>query len=101
MQWIKDESGSWIIGQQAILNSVELHFSRGYDSSNPQHILECTARVPKLVSEDLNRVLLSLVSNEEIKEAVFSMGALKAPGRDGFNGLFFSEKLGYYRRRGM
>lgn len=26
---------------------------------------------------------------EEVREAVFQMGALKAPGPDGFNGLFY------------
>ncbi|XP_072074220.1 uncharacterized protein [Arachis hypogaea] len=37
----------------------------------------------------MNDELMAKISDEEIKEAAFSMGGLKAPGPDGLNGLFF------------
>ncbi|KAM2740124.1 hypothetical protein EV2_034162 [Malus domestica] len=37
----------------------------------------------------MNEVLTRPLVNEEIKDAVFQMGRLKAPGPDGFQGVFF------------
>lgn len=37
----------------------------------------------------MNERLMSPVSDEEIKLAVFDLGALKAPSPDGLNGLFY------------
>ena len=37
------------------------------------------------MNDDLSR----LVTNDEIKKAAFSLRALKVPGSDGLNGLFF------------
>ncbi|XP_057745064.1 uncharacterized protein LOC130962924 [Arachis stenosperma] len=39
----------------------------------------------------MNRELISEVTEEEIRKAVFSMGSLKAPGPDGLNGLFYQK----------
>lgn len=45
--------------------------------------------IPSLVSEDDNRLLLTLPSMEELKEVVFSMDVGSAPGLDGFSDNFF------------
>lgn len=37
----------------------------------------------------MNRDLIAPVSDEEIKAAVMNMGRLKAPGPDGFQGIFY------------
>jgi len=53
---------------------------------NYQPILDqCT----QVVNEEMNDSLIKLVSREEVKEAVFQMGATKALGPDGLNGLFY------------
>ncbi|XP_025665275.1 uncharacterized protein [Arachis hypogaea] len=39
----------------------------------------------------MNRELMKEVSDQEIKEATFSLGSLKAPGPDELNGLFFQK----------
>lgn len=49
----------------------------------------CLQCVPRLVTEEMDRKLMAPVDDEEIKDAVSGLGALKAPGPDGFNGLFF------------
>ncbi|XP_057719331.1 secreted RxLR effector protein 78-like [Arachis stenosperma] len=41
----------------------------------------------------MNRELISEVTEEEIRKAVFSMGSLKAPGPDGLNGLVIVLRL--------
>lgn len=43
------------------------------------------------VTEDINNELPKAVTMEEIKEAVFSIGPHKAPGPDGFSGIFYHQ----------
>jgi len=45
----------------------------------------------KIITEEDNRWLNREVSLEEVKEAVFSLGASKAPGPDGLNGMFYQK----------
>ena len=42
---------------------------------------------PVIFEED-NLSLLSPVTEEEIRESVFQLGAIKAPGPDGYLGIF-------------
>ena len=49
--------------------------------------------VPVLVSKDMNEELTKEVGEEEVTRAVFQLGIYKAPGPDGFNGVFFSKIL--------
>lgn len=53
---------------------------------------EMLCHVPCLVIAEDNAGLLKEVTDEEIEEAVFMLGALKAPGPDGFNG-YISQKF--------
>lgn len=47
--------------------------------------------IPRLVSADINENLGAKVFEEEVRRAVFSLGASKAPGPYGFNGIFFQK----------
>lgn len=74
-----------------IFNAVIEHFQKVYKAGQIRDLEECMKHVPKLVTEDMNVKLMAQVEDWEIKEAVFSIGALKAPGPDGFNALFFQK----------
>lgn len=52
------------------------------------HCLSC---VPTCIDDEMNESLVAKVTEAEVKSAVFSMGASKASGLDGFNGLFYQK----------
>lgn len=68
---------------------MEDHFKRLFQSDGNRDwggILGC---LEPIVTRDMNEILCGPISDDEIKEAVFNMGVSKAPGPDGFQGLFF------------
>ncbi|XP_072087291.1 uncharacterized protein [Arachis hypogaea] len=52
---------------------------------------ECISKIPIRVTEVMNRELMKEVSDQEIKEATFSLRSLKTSGPDGLNGIFFQK----------
>lgn len=88
---IKDHLGNWLEGQQEVMQGVWQFFQNLYSSEPTDMLEECLQVVPGLVTQDMNSKLLAPVTHSEVDKAVFSMGSLKAPGPDGFNGLFFQQ----------
>lgn len=91
IQRIKDDQGSWIEGKEEVFKAVLEHFQKIYKAGQIQDLEECMQHVPKIVIEEMNAKLMAQVEDKQIKEAVFSIGALKAPSPDGFNALFYQK----------
>lgn len=72
-------------------------YSELYSSKATNTLNECMQVVPNLVTEEMNTCLMAPVTIIEVDKAVFSLGALKAPGPDGFNGLFFQKNWSIIR----
>lgn len=53
--------------------------------------LDWVQSLPVLVSSNMNDRLTAPISDLEIKAVVDGMGATKAPGPDGVNGMFFQK----------
>ncbi|CAL1394927.1 unnamed protein product [Linum trigynum] len=71
--------------------TVSLDYFHWLFSSNgmePQGYVD-HLRLPRVISAAMNEALVFPVSREEIKRAVFSIGASQAPGPDGFTDAFF------------
>lgn len=66
-----------------------------YDNLNATEptdaLSECMQLIPNIVTNDMNEHLIAPVTMAEVEKAVFSLGALKAPGPDGFNGQFYQK----------
>ncbi|CAN6559258.1 unnamed protein product [Malus baccata var. baccata] len=86
---LKDEDGSWVERPDQVRRLVEHHFAESFSSVGSRNwgsLLDCISPV---VSDAMNMGLVAPVSDDEIKEAALEMGCLKAPGPDGFQGVFY------------
>lgn len=91
---LKDDGGSWITSDREINNELRGYFQNLFHSDNHPDMEETLAFINPVVSSAMNASLTCPISLEEIEMAVFQLGALKAPGPDGFPGLFLSSVLG-------
>lgn len=82
--------------QQPFKGGAGIEF-RGYRTTKKNgwkdgsNINECLEVVSNKVSEEMNSSLMSPISSYEVEQVVFDLGHHKAPGPDGFDGLFFQK----------
>lgn len=91
---IKNNNGDWVDNPRQIRQLFDDYFVDLFTSSGNRDwadILDCVS--PK-VSVTMNADLTAPISVDEIKLAAVNMGSLKAPGPDGFQGIFLSITLG-------
>ena len=75
--------------QNLIKDEIISFYKNLFSASQVQYVDEVLQFIPRMVSDSINEHLLSSVSNDEVKAAVFEMGPLKAPWPDGFSGIFY------------
>lgn len=86
---VKTRNGAWAQNCDDIRRAFEEQFIELFKTNGNRNwgtILDCVIPV---VTEEMNMELMKPVSTEEVKEAAFQMGGSKAPGPDGFNGVFY------------
>ncbi|KAI8525452.1 hypothetical protein RHMOL_Rhmol13G0231200 [Rhododendron molle] len=91
---LKNNEGVWLSEDHEINEHLSEYFSKLFTATGSRDFEEVLHKVDKCVTDDMNCKLTRRVSDEEIKEAVFQLGALKTPGPDGFPGLFFQKFWG-------
>lgn len=75
--------------QETDIQTLIQNFFQGL--SQASHLQGCDQvlpLIPILVTQTLNKALLALISDDEVKAIVFQLDATKAPDADGFSGLF-------------
>ena len=90
---IQDDNGVIFRGQKDISNVAVNYFQRLYTSSptNQQLYESIFQGFEKRVTDDMNQDLTRSVTEDEIREAVFDMGANRTPGPDGFSAVFYQK----------
>lgn len=78
------------------------HFLDLFQSSNPNREDMCSTLpwINKKLSKQAHQMLEKEFQDEEIKEAIFAMGPLKASEPDGYQARFYKKILGYCGERG-
>ena len=66
---------------------IDLFSSQGITEGREEKL----QAIPTLVTEDMNSLLTTPISEEEVCIACFSMKPSKAPGPDGFSPCFFQQ----------
>lgn len=88
---IQDDSGNWLEGQIEVMNGIWNFYNSLYSAEPANSFLECLNVVPNCITSQMNTSLTKPIIFIEVETAVFDLGALKAPGPDGLNGLFFQK----------
>ncbi|KAF7822570.1 reverse transcriptase [Senna tora] len=86
---LKTDDDRWIEDEEAIGECFKSFYVGLFKSEGDRDLSTALQFVNSTVSDEDNELLLSPVSTEEVKSAVFGLGDLKAPGPDGFSGIFY------------
>ncbi|KAH7856995.1 hypothetical protein Vadar_007802 [Vaccinium darrowii] len=88
---IKDSNGNWLDEDKVINEHLQTYFSSLFKSNGPRDFEPVLQKVERCITDEMNAKLTRMVSDVEIKEAVFQLGALKAPRPGGFNRPFYQQ----------
>nr|XP_025664883.1 uncharacterized protein LOC112763420 [Arachis hypogaea] len=91
MASLQNDTGDWITDKATLEYMATSFFSNLY-KDNENHILFILENMfPDMSSSDFNSIGRN-VSDEEIKDAMFSIGSWKAPDRDGLQAIFYQSQ---------
>lgn len=86
---IKSEGGSWLTTEHEINSELRDFFQSLFHSAGSNEMEEALSVINPIITPSMNTSLIRPVSSAEIDLAVFQLGVLKAPGPDGYPGLFY------------
>ncbi|KAL4291122.1 hypothetical protein GQ457_14G012230 [Hibiscus cannabinus] len=88
---LKGENGQWIENTESLKKHIVDHFDEQFHEKVTNKGNEVLDLIDRNVTDTMNRELEKEVTEEEIRKATFDLGAFKAPGPDGFSGIFFQK----------
>ncbi|KAI9124734.1 hypothetical protein K1719_004656 [Acacia pycnantha] len=86
---LKDDSGCWLEEREEINNAFDSFYQKLFTPVGSRPLDQALSYVNRVVTDEDNISLMRPVTDVEIEEAVFQIGANKAPGPDGYSALFF------------
>ncbi|XP_016178958.1 uncharacterized protein LOC107621451 [Arachis ipaensis] len=86
---LESDSGEVGTNPEQIASIAQQYFKNLFTTSKPKEPTEELEGLTRRVDNNTNRRLTRPVSDQEIKDAVFSINPLVAPGEDGFTAKFY------------
>ncbi|GKA89233.1 reverse transcriptase [Tanacetum coccineum] len=88
---LKNGQGEWVDNPTDLNHLILEHFKEIYSSSRSRDFTSVLEVITPVVNESMSLRLESPILQSHIEKAVNNMGAHKAPGEDGFSGIFFQK----------
>ncbi|KAG6683712.1 hypothetical protein I3842_12G027600 [Carya illinoinensis] len=88
---VGNETGQVARNQEEISSLFQEYYQNLFESSNPRNIEDILRDIEPGVTIDMNRQLVKECSFDEVKQAVFEMDPMSAPGPDGFSAGFYQD----------
>ena len=88
---LKTDDASWIEGEEEINAHITEYFKNLFRTLGDRDWSDMLDVVQVKVTEAMNEALLKPILDMEVYEAAKELGALKAPGSDGFPDIFFQK----------
>ena len=88
---IRKSDGSWIIDETQVRGEINKYFRDLYFAEPTSIDSEVQNAIPHLVNDQINLALLAPITEVEVKKAINQLGRIKAPGPEGFPGIFFQQ----------
>jgi hypothetical protein len=89
IDFLKLNTGTWISDRRLIGNSFCNHFAHLFSSSGPSVSSEYIPLFDPVITDEIHQDICGLPLEQEIFEALLNIGAIKAPGANGFTALFY------------
>ncbi|KAL6144500.1 hypothetical protein ACLB2K_055192 [Fragaria x ananassa] len=89
IQRLKNDQDLWVEEESGLRMEVESYFHNLFTSVGNRNWSSILEQIPSSVSLEMNEELIKRIDIEEVKAAAFQLGDFKAPGPDGFGGLFY------------
>ncbi|CAL1367235.1 unnamed protein product [Linum trigynum] len=86
---LRDALGNWLDKPDELDHHVNDFYRHLFESRRGSFDHSLLTGFPALVTDEINNTLTAQITKEEVRKAVFQLGANKAPGPDGFPGHFF------------
>ena len=88
---IQNGEGLWVEDMEDIVNVAAGYFDNLFYAGSCDQMKECIDAIPSKVTPEMQHMLSSDFTAEEVEVALFQMGPTKAPEPDGMNALFYQK----------
>ncbi|XP_059295600.1 uncharacterized protein LOC132048938 [Lycium ferocissimum] len=86
---IQDDEGQTVEGQENIANTTISHFEKQFEYQEIKGNFKILEKVPRRVTDEMNNMLITTPSCQEIRDAIKNIDADSAPGPDGFGAKLY------------
>ena len=86
-----DNGGVWWESDVGITTAAEKYFQDLFTTTNPSNMDNVLNVVDRVVTPDMNHMLLQPYTPDEVRCALFQMHPSKSPGPDGMSPFFFQK----------